>query len=166
MNESPQEIQRMDSANRLLRDVIVDLDRAVNTPTQAWTVSTRQRAMQALRAKALSAAETIGGWIEQNVQFKNVAKICGCLDSVAGNASFAGARSRESWRTRPTTRKYRTVGTIESSHRRARHGRTARQPNEVIAFKKPIQCSPCAIPLEGWSGGEARGWPSQKRKGC
>jgi hypothetical protein len=46
MKESQQEIRRVvDSANRLVRDVIADLDHAVNTPTKDWTIPSAKRSL-------------------------------------------------------------------------------------------------------------------------
>src|SRR4051794_11679318 len=97
MNESRPDLRKiLQSANLLLRDVIADLDLALNTPTQEWTINSRQRTMEALSLKAGNAAEIFGNWIQQNVPIKNIAKICGCLDSIRDQAhqtQFAKSRT-------------------------------------------------------------------------
>jgi hypothetical protein len=97
MDKSPQELQKiLSSANQVAQNIMAELDRAVSTPTRDWTIDSRRRAMEALSIKARKAAETFASWMYQNVPIKNVAKICGSLDSLqhqAHQTHFSNSRT-------------------------------------------------------------------------
>src|ERR1700722_3342725 len=91
--QSQYEILR--SANALVFDVIIEIERILNTPSQEWTNASRKFAMQGLRAKATRASIAFSGWIEQNVSLKNIRAIGDCLEAIGIQArvhSFSNSR--------------------------------------------------------------------------
>lgn len=87
----------LNSANALVRDVIVETERIVNTPTKEWTVSSRQCAMQALSIRAGTASAVFSEWIEQNIWIKNMGKIRGSFNEIQMDARMASTANSRKW---------------------------------------------------------------------
>jgi hypothetical protein len=96
MNETPRALTNiLNSADVILRNVIVQVKVIVSTPTREWSGLARKRSMEELARTAHDAVLVLDGWMQKDLWIKNIGKFVGCLESIrltARAASFGQSR--------------------------------------------------------------------------